>query len=125
MGQPCNLTQLCTQLLRDRHAGLVPRTLPELLALPGVGPKMALIVLRVNTGEVAGVSVDTHVHRICNQLGWVGPAGRQTKTPEQTRAAVEGWLPRELWDDFNLILVGIGQEVRAPARRCLRCKPFC
>ena len=83
-----------------RAAGDVAAGLPQ--ALPGVGPKMALIVLRVNTGEVAGISVDTHVHRICNQLGWTK---KPTKTPEQTRAAIESWMPARVWADVNLVLV--------------------
>ena len=45
-----------------------------LLALPGVGPKMALLVLKCAFDITAGISVDTHVHRISNQLGWTGGA---------------------------------------------------
>ena len=52
-----------TQLLVDKHGGRVPDTMEELLELPGVGPKMALILLRVCFGKVEGISVDTHVHR--------------------------------------------------------------
>eukprot|EP01043_Picozoa_sp_COSAG02_P066633 COSAG02_NODE_10435_length_1941_cov_1.627579_2_plen_61_part_01 len=36
----------------------------------------------------------------------------QTKTPEQTRAALESWLPREEWGKINLLFVGFGQQVR-------------
>lgn len=38
-----------------------------------------------------GTGVDTHVHRIANRLGWTR---KKTKTPEQTRRALEAWLPR-------------------------------
>lgn len=106
-----------TRILRDDHGSRVPNTMSGLCALPGVGPKMALIVLKVAHGITAGVAVDTHVHRIVNQLGWVGPT--PTKTPEQTRAALESWLPKDLWDSFNLVLVGLGQEVQTEKPKLL------
>ena len=43
-----------------------------------VGPKMAYIVLKVAHGIVSGIGVDTHMHRIFNQLGWV-----KSSTPEK------------------------------------------
>lgn len=64
--------------------------------------------------------VDTHVHRISNRLGWVQKA---TKTPEATRVALEAWLPRELWDEVNNLMVGFGQQLCKPVnplcRTCL------
>jgi endonuclease-3 len=110
-------------ILRDRHGGKVPATMKELLELPGVGPKMSLILLHVAFGRVEGISVDTHVHRICNQLGWAGANG--TATPEQTRKAIEAWMPRSVWPDVNILLVGLGQEVQTEKAKllgkCARC----
>ncbi len=63
-----------------------------------------------------GIGVDVHVHRICNTLGWV-----KTSMPEQTRVAVQSWLPTDLWPTFNELLVGFGQEVRA----VVCCPPAC
>lgn len=61
--------------------------------------------------------VDTHVHRICNRLGWV-----KSKTPEDTRKGLEKWLPRELWSEVNHLLVGFGQQICAPVRpQCATC----
>jgi len=112
-----------TQIIADQHDGRIPDTMDGLLALPGVGPKMALIVLRVAFGKVEGISVDTHVHRIANQLGWTGEA--PTKTPEKTRAALEAWMPSDIWPDVNLLLVGFGQEIQTERakllRKCLAC----
>ncbi len=112
-----------TRLLIERHGGAVPCSMDALLELPGVGPKMAIILLRVAFGETVGISVDTHVHRICNQLGWAGARG--TKTPEQTRKAIEGWMPTDIWADVNLLLVGLGQEVQTEKAKllskCLAC----
>ena len=79
----------------------------------------AIIVMRVAFGEVVGISVDTHVHRIANQLGWAARGGAASKTPEKTRAALEAWMPREVWEDVNLILVGLGQEVQTEKAKLL------
>lgn len=98
-----------SQLLLEKHGGDVPRTAKELCALPGIGPKMAYIILNVAHGIVTGIGIDTHMHRIMNQLRWM-----QTKTPEQTRAVLESWLPREEWGKINLLFVGFGQQVRLP-----------
>eukprot|EP00300_Choanocystis_sp_HF-7_P004542 c13522_g1_i1.p1 GENE.c13522_g1_i1~~c13522_g1_i1.p1 ORF type:complete len:446 (+),score=94.52 c13522_g1_i1:159-1340(+) len=100
------------QMLQDKFNSRVPRTVAELTSLPGVGPKMAYIALDVAFGIVAGIGVDTHVHRICNLLRWV-----KTKTPEQTRIAVEKWLPRDLWGQVNLLFVGFGQQLQADQMR--------
>ncbi len=55
--------------IRDDHAGEVPRTLPELTKLPGVGRKTANVVLGVAFGKAEGVVVDTHVKRVSKRLG--------------------------------------------------------
>ena len=96
-------------MLRDRFSGRVPSTINELTSLPGVGPKMAHIAMNVTFGIVSGIGVDTHVHRISNGLGWV-----KTKTAEQTRISLEKWLPKPLWSEVNVLLVGFGQQLQAP-----------
>ena len=57
----------------------------------GVGPKMAHLVMKCAWDTICGIGVDTHVHRITNRLGWMR---KPTKLPEQTRVALEDWLPR-------------------------------
>ena len=60
---------------------------------------MALIALNVGRGSVQGISVDVHVHRISDRLGWT----RKAKDPEHTRAQLEHWMPREKWSELNLL----------------------
>ncbi|KAF7511824.1 hypothetical protein GJ744_003555 [Endocarpon pusillum] len=109
--------QLTASVLADRFGGDVPRTLPELLSLPGVGPKMAFLCLSAAWGIDAGIGVDVHVHRITNRWGW-----HATATPEQTRRQLEAWLPRDRWHEINRLLVGLGQTVCLPVgRRCGEC----
>lgn len=53
-------------ILRDKFNGDVPKTVDELCSLPGVGPKMAFLVLQVAWNISVGIGVDVHVHRITN-----------------------------------------------------------
>lgn len=57
------------------------------------------------------VGVDTHVHRISNRIGWVK---KPTPTPEDTRKALQFWLPFELWSEVNHLMVGFGQTICTP-----------
>ena len=105
------------EICRDRHDGDIPDTIDGLVALPGVGPKMAYLCLSAAWGRTEGIGVDVHVHRITNLWGW-----HATQTPEQTRAALEAWLPREKWREINGLLVGFGQTVCLPVgRNCGEC----
>lgn len=100
-----------TRILKDTYNGDIPNTIKDLCQLPGVGPKMAHLCMSCAWNEVTGIGVDTHVHRISNRLGWVK---KTTKTPENTRIALESWLPKELWREVNHLLVGFGQTICRP-----------
>ncbi|OAY71789.1 Endonuclease III, chloroplastic, partial [Ananas comosus] len=104
------------QICLEKYGGDIPPSLDELLALPGIGPKMAHLVMIVGWNNVQGICVDTHVHRICNRLGWVfRPGTRQkTLTPEETRVSLQTWLPKDEWAPINPLLVGFGQTVCTP-----------
>ncbi|EPS63121.1 hypothetical protein M569_11666, partial [Genlisea aurea] len=108
----------------SEYNGDIPSTVDELLRLPGVGPKIAHLVMHIAWNDVQGICVDTHVHRICNRLGWVSRPGtkQRTKTPEQTRESLQQWLPKEEWVAINPLLVGFGQTICTPLRpRCSVC----
>lgn len=104
-------------LLRDQFQGDIPDTIEGLVSLPGVGPKMAYLCMSAAWGRDEGIGVDVHVHRITNLWGW-----HKTSTPEQTRAELEAWLPKEKWHDINHLLVGFGQTYCPPVgRKCVEC----
>jgi len=108
-----------TRILKDKYNGDIPNTIKDLCELPGVGPKMAHLCMSCAWNEVTGIGVDTHVHRISNRLGWVK---KTTKTPEETRKALECWLPKELWREVNHMLVGFGQTICRPVGpHCVSC----
>ncbi|MGH7506125.1 MAG: endonuclease III domain-containing protein, partial [Longimicrobiales bacterium] len=71
------------EALVSRYGGKVPRTLDEMIALPGVGRKTANLVMILAFASQKNICVDTHVHRISNRLGWV-----TTKDPNETEMAL-------------------------------------
>ncbi|XP_072335913.1 endonuclease III-like protein 1 [Scyliorhinus torazame] len=109
-----------TVILKEQYNGDIPSSISELLKLPGVGPKMSHLIMKIAWNNVsASVSVDTHVHRIVNRLKWVR---KETKNPEESRQALEEWMPRELWSRTNWLLVGFGQQTCLPVNpRCAGC----
>ncbi|KAJ1973509.1 alpha,alpha-trehalase nth1 [Dimargaris xerosporica] len=94
------------QICRDQYEDDIPRTIEGLVALPGVGPKMAYLTMNCAWKESTGIGVDVHVNRISHRLGW---ADAKATTPELTRLQIEHWLPESYWIEFNPLLVGFGQ----------------
>ncbi|MBU1199092.1 MAG: endonuclease III [Nanoarchaeota archaeon] len=106
-----------SKIIFEKYKGKVPKTMDELVALPGVGRKTAGCVMVYAFDEPA-IPVDVHVHRISNRLGWV-----KTKTPEQTEQALMKLIPKKYWIDVNEILVIHGQTVCTPiSPKCSECK---
>jgi len=105
------------RILVDRFGGRVPRTMADLLLLPGVGRKTANLVLILAFKSERNICVDTHVHRISNRLGWV-----RTRTPEETEQALYAATDNRWWPYINLYLVTWGQNVCRPVYpRCPAC----
>ncbi len=86
------------------HLAIVPNTREELMKLPGVGRKTANLVLNRAFG-IPAIAVDTHVHRICNILGWV-----KTKTPKETEIKLIKIIPKKYWSNLNRLFVSIGRQ---------------
>jgi endonuclease III len=98
------------------HGGRLPCDADLLRSLHGVGPKCANLVLGIACNQPC-ISVDIHVHRVTNRWGYV-----QTRTPEQTMAALETNLPRDYWVEINRLLVPFGKHICAGTRpRCSVC----
>lgn len=103
------------KLLSD-FQGKVPDTIDALLTLKGVGRKTANLVMGLGH-QLPAICVDTHVHRICNRLGYV-----QTKTPDDTEWALREKLPARYWQTVNTLMVLHGQQICKPiGPRCDNC----
>ena len=107
----------CCQALVERHGGEVPRTLEELVRLPGVGRKTANVVLGSGFGLPSGVVVDTHVGRISRRLGLTRHADA-VKAERDLIAAI----PKSHWIAFSHRLIEHGRTVCTARRpRCEDC----
>ena len=102
------------QVLVEEHGGEVPRTMHELVALPGVGRKTANVVLGNAFGIDEGVVVDTHVRRVSNRLGLT-----EEQDPEKIERDLMAVVPRKDWTVFSHLLIFHGRRV------CKARKPDC
>ncbi len=98
-----------SRILLEQYDGRVPDDLDQLDELPGVGRKIANLVVTDAFGKL-GICVDTHVHRITNRWGYV-----HTKTPDETELALREKLPKRYWREINALLVALGQNICRPA----------
>jgi endonuclease III len=100
--------------LVDEHGGEVPRTMQELVALPGVGRKTANVVLGTAFGLEEGIVVDTHVRRVSGRLGLT-----QNQDPPKIEQDLMKIVSREDWTVFSHLLILHGR------RTCKARKPDC
>src|SRR5208283_1441397 len=95
----------CAQALLANHGGKVPHTMEELIQIPGVGRKTANVVLGEVFGISVGITVDTHVARLSNRLGW---------TNHQDAVKIERdlvkMIPREEWLTISHRLIQHGRK---------------
>ncbi len=100
--------------LVEEHGGEVPRTMPDLVALPGVGRKTANVVLGNAFGTNEGIVVDTHVRRVSNRLGLT-----ENQDPVKIEQDLMRLVPEEDWTIFSHLLILHGR------RTCQARKPDC
>lgn len=106
-----------SRMLVERFGGQVPRTMEEMLELPGVARKTANVVLGAAYGVDSGIAVDTHVTRVSQRLGLT-----RQKQPEKIELDLCALLPREEWIRTGHRLVLHGRHVcTARAPRCSEC----
>lgn len=100
----------CCHLIATKHGGKIPKTLEELVNLPGIGRKTANVVLGVAFG-VPGIVVDTHVKRLTCRLGLT-----KKRDAEKIEREMMEIVPQKDWNDFGLLLIAHGRAV-CTARR--------
>ena len=104
--------------LVERHGGEVPRTMAEMVKLPGVGRKTASVVLGHVYGINEGIAVDTHVLRVGNRLG-IAAADDPLVVEQQLMAMI----PRERWTQVTDVLIFHGRAHLRRAAAALRPVP--
>jgi endonuclease III len=94
------------QAIVERFGGAVPKTLDELITVPGAARKTANVVLGVSYGLAEGVVVDTHVFRIARRLNLA-----KGDTPQKVEVELMRVLPRDKWIDFSHQVIHHGRQV--------------
>jgi len=107
----------CAQSLIADFGGEVPRSVDELMKLPGVGRKTANVISNTAFGNVEGIAVDTHVDRIAHVLGL-----SEAHTPTATEQDLLALIPQERWKDVNHRWITFGRTIcKAPRPHCDEC----
>jgi endonuclease-3 len=105
--------QKCCQELVNRFGGGVPKTLEDLVTLPGVGRKTANVILG-NAFGIPGIVVDTHVRRLSQRIGLT-----KNQDPVKIEFDLMKIVPQEEWTHFSNLLVWHGRKT------CTAKKPLC
>ncbi|MFW6146104.1 MAG: endonuclease III [Planctomycetota bacterium] len=100
--------------LVDNFDGTVPRTMDELLTLPGIARKSANVILGTAYGANAGIVVDTHVRRVAQRLDLT-----RQKEPVKIERDLMDLVPRDLWTDVSHMIIFHGRQC------CTARKPDC
>lgn len=108
----------CAQMIVEKFEGQVPRTMEELMSLPGVGRKSANVVMLEAFGDAQGIAVDTHCRRIANKMGL-----SKEKEPEKIEQDLLKLFDKKDYKDINHLLIWHGRNTciaRNP--KCEECK---
>jgi endonuclease-3 len=106
--------QNAAKMLVEKYNSKVPKTMEELVKLPGVARKTANIVLTNAFGVIAGVAVDTHVRRLAQRLGL-----SENKDPNKIEQDLMSIVPKDKWMRLTDLLIFHGRRV------CIAKKPNC
>ena len=106
--------QKCCQLLVEKYHSQVPKTMDEMLELPGVARKTANIVLYNAYGIISGIAVDTHVRRLSQRLGL-----SEHDDPAKIEQDLMKITPKYKWMKLTDLLIFHGRQV------CIARKPKC
>ena len=99
------------KMVADKFHGEIPKTMEEILTLPGVARKTANVVLGNAYGVVSGIAVDTHVKRMARVLGL-----SDETDPNKIERDLMALLPKKDWFQATYLLIEYGRKY-CPARR--------
>jgi len=102
------------RIILEQHNGTVPKTMKEMLTIPGVARKTANVVLGNAYGVVEGIAVDTHVKRLSQRLGLTNHTD-----PDKIEQDLMRQFPKKDWFDLTYLFIEHGRSV------CDAKKPLC
>jgi endonuclease III len=91
--------------IKEKYKGKLPRTMEEMIKVPGVGRKSANVILGNAYGVVEGIAVDTHVMRLSQRLGL-----SDHKDPVKIERDLMAIIPKKEWFDFTYRLIDYGRK---------------
>jgi len=103
--QKAKFVKKTAEILLEKHNGELPKTMSELISLPGVGRKTANIILGNVYGIVEGIAVDTHVARLSKLFGLT-----KNSDPSKIEKDLMRLLPKEEWFDFTNRMIDYGRK---------------
>lgn len=103
----CANIKAAASIIKKRFGGRVPLTVSDLISLPGVYTKIAILLIKQVLGESHGIAVDCHVVDASVALRFLTP--QIAKNKELVRYVLERIIPIGMWDDFNEVLGSLGQ----------------
>lgn len=120
------------KLIKEKFNGAIPRTMPEMLTIPGVARKTANVVLGNAYGVVEGIAVDTHVLRLSQRLGLVDMDDiggkkltidfKKDADPAKIEKQLMTVVPKVDWFKLTYLLIDHGRAVcRAQNPDCINC----
>lgn len=98
------------KMVKEKFGGKIPRTMEEILKLPGIARKSANVILGNAYGVVEGIAVDTHVKRLAKKLGLTNH-----DDPVKIEKDLMAILPKKEWFNFTYRLIDYGRKY-CPAR---------
>ncbi len=108
-----NIKAAC-QILVEKYDGEVPEHYKDLIELPGIGRKIATVILSTCFGKLEGITIDTHNIRLAYRLGLT-----KHKDAKKIEQDLLPFVPKKYWGEWSLLLIYHGREV------CNARKPFC
>ncbi len=105
------------KMIIDVYGGDVPRTIPELMELPGVGRKVANVMLNEGFGISEGIAIDTHCITVTQRLGFT-----RHKVADKIEKDLIKIIPEERWKVTSNLLIALGRDTcTARTKYCERC----
>lgn len=99
--------KLASQLLLDKFNARIPKTIAEMISLPGVGRKTANVVLGNAYGIVEGIAVDTHVKRLSKLYGFT-----KEDDPDKIEQDLMKLFEKKDWFKITYLLIEHGRAIR-------------
>lgn len=105
-------------ILVDKYSSKLPKELKELIKLPGVGRKVANVILSEQFQINEGMAIDTHNKRVIHRIGLT-----KSKDPKVIEKEIVKILDKKNWNTFSLLMIEHGRETcKAIKPRCNKCE---